>query len=753
MANNKKTTYELAGKFVHGTNRNIFLTGKAGTGKTTFLKTIVEQTYKKTMVAAPTGIAAINAGGVTLHSLFHLPFGIFLPDGLPSHGGVVSSGINTPDSIRKSLRMNSQKRKLIREMEVLIIDEVSMLRADTLDAIDTLLRLIRFNKHQPFGGVQMIFIGDLLQLPPVIKKEEKKYLQPYYPTGYFFESRALQQKQPLYIELEKIFRQTDPEFIRLLNHFRNNTVSSSDLETLNRHYDPSFKPRSEEGYIFLTTHNRKADEINRKAIDKLPGKPWHYQAEVEGDFGEHLYPVDYDLELKEGAQVMFIKNDYSGEQRYFNGKIGVVSALSDEYIEVSFNDGSPPAEVEMYVWENKQYSLDKEKNEIREKVKGTFIHYPLRLAWSITVHKSQGMTFDKAIIDVSRAFAPGQIYVALSRLVALEGLVLNSPVPTHMLEPDPALKAFFEHKKSPENLESEYQNELPGFLFDYVTLAFDLRPLYGEVKQFVNGYDKDESRSAKQQYKSWAAGLQEELKETRKVADRFQIQLQKLRRQKDPTWLSNLRGRVKAASAYFKPLLKEYSGWIVSHIQDIRNQSGVKKYTTELKDLDHAFFSKLQSIEKAESLVAAVVQDKEISRNTVQPQTNKRKGSNETSPGSTGKKHAATQQKSKQGTKEQTLELFQMGKNVEQIAKERGLAVTTIEGHLSHWVRQGEIQATLFVDPQKLEQILEVARRIESLKLNDLKARLGDEFTYSDLKFALAHHQWNQEETQENKKE
>ena len=745
MTNNSGKAYELAGKFVHGTNRNVFLTGKAGTGKTTFLKTIVEQTYKKVMVAAPTGIAAINAGGVTLHSLFHLPFGIFLPEGFPSYDGYISSGINTPQSIRKSLRMNSHKRKLIREMELLIIDEVSMLRADTLDAIDTVLRLIRYNKQQPFGGVQMVFIGDLLQLPPVMKNDEKKCLQPWYPTGYFFEARALQQRQPIYIELEKIFRQSDPGFIRLLNHFRDNAVSPEDLETLNQHYHPSFKPPSDEGYIFLTTHNRKADEINRKALDTLPGKSWYYQAEVDGDFGENLYPVDYKMELKEGAQVMFIKNDYSGEQRYFNGKIGFVSALSEEDIEVSFNDGSPPAEVEMYVWENKQYSLDKEKNEIKEKIKGTFTHYPLKLAWAITVHKSQGLTFDKAIIDVSRAFAPGQIYVALSRLVSLQGLVLNGPVPTHMLEPDPALRAFFEHKQTPESLVDEYQNELPAFLFDYVSRAFDLRPLYGELKRFIEGYDKDKSRSTKQQYKSWATGLQGEFKQTRKVADRFQVQLQKLRRQKDPAWLSNLQGRVEAASAYFKPLLKEYSGWIVAHINNIQGKSGVKKYITELKDLDHAFFSKLQSIEKAESLLAAVVQQKEISRDTVQPQTRTHLAENKTSKGSSGKKQANKTTKSKKGTKEYTFELFTGGKNVEQIAEERGLAVTTIEGHLSHWVRLGEIPATDFVDPRKLEQILEVVKRIESTRLNDIKARLGDEFTYSDLKFALAHHQWNQE--------
>jgi hypothetical protein len=737
--------FEIAAKFVNGTHRDIFLTGKAGTGKTTFLKTIVEQTHKKVMVAAPTGIAAINAGGVTLHSLFHLPFGIFLPEGLPPREGFIASEINTPRSIRKSLRMNSHKRQLIREMELLIIDEVSMLRADTLDAIDHVLRLIRRKKQIPFGGVQMVFIGDLLQLPPVVKKEERRYLETYYPTGYFFEARVLQNRTPLYIELEKIFRQSDPDFIRILNHFRDNQVTRHDLEKLNSHYAPSFKPQSQKGYIFLTTHNHKADEINRDALRKLPGRSFHFYAEVDGDFSEHLYPVDYDLELKEGAQVMFIKNDYSGEQRYFNGKIGTVSELSDEEIEVSFTDGSSPATVEYYTWENKQYSLDKNTNEIREKVKGTFTHLPVKLAWAITVHKSQGLTFGKAIIDVSRAFAPGQIYVALSRLVSLDGLVLNAPLPNHMLEPDPALRAFTTQKQPVEKLEQEYSSELPRFLYDYVAEAFDLRPVDEELNQFISSFNKDEKHSARQQFKLWATELRKDFKEARQVADRFQIQLQRLRHQKDPQWLSNLEGRVKAAAAYFRPILENFSQRINQHAEEMKSEAGVKKYMRELEDLDRVFFSRLQSIEKSRALVKAVTENRDITRDNVRPGTLCRQEREQRNNADSKKNFPGKEKKKKTGTKDITLHMFREGKSAEDIASERSLAVSTIEGHLSHWVSLGEIPVTHFIDPKKLDQILEVARRIESLKLNDIKARLGDEFTYSDLRFAMAHYRYIQE--------
>jgi hypothetical protein len=608
----KDSEAAIASKFINQTNRHLFLTGKAGTGKTTFLKYISEYTHKNSIVAAPTGIAAINAGGVTLHSLFQLPFGSFIPSNDRIKEDNITTQINTPQSLIKDLQMNSSKRKMLKELELLIIDEVSMVRADLLDAIDIVLRHIKRQKNRSFGGVQLLLIGDLLQLPPVVKEEEWNYLNPYYPGIYFFNAKALQQNKPLHIELNKIYRQSDQLFISLLNNLRDNSLTKEDIELLNKHYKPSFIPKRDDGYIFLTTHNRKADEINRQSLKELPGKTYYYDAEIDGDFSEYLYPVEFRLELKKGAQVMFIKNDYSGEQRYFNGKIGVISYLSPDRIEVSFNDGTPAATVEHYIWENKKFRLNKETNAIEENIKGAFSHYPIKLAWAITVHKSQGLTFKKAIIDVSRAFAPGQIYVALSRLVSLDGLVLTGRIPLSVLEQDGALTGFLKSKKSPEILEKVLKKETHHFIADTVLKAFNFNSLCNLFKYHVESYNKDDKKSIKQQYKNWAGELQTDLIPVKEVADKFSGQLNQIIGTQYSGYLLVLDDRVKAAKTYFEPLLKKFSERIFSQINRLKKQKRIKTYLNELRDTELLFFKQLQAIYKSEALINSAINDTEL---------------------------------------------------------------------------------------------------------------------------------------------
>ena len=417
-------TKEYVLDFINRTNCNLFLTGNAGTGKTTLLRHIVQHTFKNCIVAAPTGIAALNAGGVTLHSLLQLPPGTFIPYGLSLES---ATGVNflTPTSFWKQTRMHASKRKLLRNMELLIIDEVSMLRADTLDLIDFVLRRVRSNPRS-FGGVQVLFIGDLMQLPPVVKPHEWELMSAIYQGVFFFHSMVIRQHPPVFLELETIYRQTDVRFTSLLNNLRHNRLPADDLTYLKDHVNPTFDSTCHEGYITLTTHNHKADQINRRALEALPALPHSYQAIIKGDFPEHLYPLEPTMTLKEGARVMFVRNDTRQLRRYYNGKIAVVHSLSPSSVVVR-TDGGELIEVEPHEWTNVRYSVNPETNAPEQEVIGSFRLFPLRAAWAITVHKSQGLTFEHAAIDLEGVFVPGQAYVALSRMTGPEGMILLSP--------------------------------------------------------------------------------------------------------------------------------------------------------------------------------------------------------------------------------------------------------------------------------------------------------------------------------------
>jgi ATP-dependent exoDNAse (exonuclease V) alpha subunit len=392
--------FDLAFEYVRNTGKNIFLTGKAGTGKTTFLHQVKEGSSKRTVITAPTGVAAINAGGMTLHSFFQLPMGLYLP--------------NTSREANNQRRFSRDKIQLLRTLDLLVIDEISMVRADLLDAVDDVLRRYR-DDARAFGGVQLLMIGDLHQLPPVVKQEDWELLRPHYVTPYFFGSLALQRTDMVAIELKHIFRQSDRRFIDLLDKVRNNQIDAPVLETLNSRYIPGFKPGVKEPYITLTSHNASSYDLNAQRLEALPERSRTFKAKIVGDFPETSYPTEETLEFKKGAQVMFVRNDLSPEKRYFNGKIGKIIRLAGDEIFVRCKDERDDIAVTPIEWQNIKYSIDEETKEIKENVLGTFTQYPLKLAWSITIHKSQGLTFDRVIIDARSAFAHGQVYVALSR--------------------------------------------------------------------------------------------------------------------------------------------------------------------------------------------------------------------------------------------------------------------------------------------------------------------------------------------------
>ena len=461
----KTPELKLAENFVRDTGKHVFLTGKAGTGKTTFLHHLKGNTDKRMIITAPTGVAAINAGGVTLHSFFQLPFGPFIP--------------GNEDSEKKRQRMfrfSREKLRIIRCLDLLVIDEISMVRADLLDSVDEVLRRLRRN-DQPFGGVQLLMIGDLCQLPPVAKPQEWQLLQQYYASPYFFSSHALNRTELVTIELRHIFRQSDAKFIKILNKVRDNQLDADAIGELNRRCIENFVPKEGQGYITLTTHNKNADTINETRLATLKGKTYHLNASVSGDFPEHIYPTPETLVLKEGAQVMFLRNDASGEKRYYNGKIGRIKAIAGEEIRIVCPKETQEIVVEPVQWENIKYSVNEENKEIQEEVIGKFTQYPLKLAWAITIHKSQGLTFEKAVIDAKAAFAQGQVYVALSRCKTLQGMVLSSPLPAWGIKTEEVVLDFIarvqENTPSKNRLKTakiKYQQDLLLECFDFQTL-------------------------------------------------------------------------------------------------------------------------------------------------------------------------------------------------------------------------------------------------------------------------------------------
>ncbi len=530
---------QLAEAFVQHTNCNIFLTGKAGTGKTTFLQSIKTQTNKRIIITAPTGVAAINAGGVTLHSFFQLPFGPYTPG-------------TDPFSRQNQHRVSKEKRNIIKSLDLLVIDEISMVRADLLDLVDTVLRKYR-RSDLAFGGVQLLMIGDLHQLSPVVKESDWQVLKQHYDSPYFFSSNGLRQTEWIPIELKHIYRQTDSKFIELLNCVRDNRLDKQTLQELNSRHIPDFTPADDDGYITLSTHNSYADAINDKKLRELNGVSRNYNAETDGDFPEHTYPTSSDLQLKVGAQVMFVRNDSSQDKRYFNGKIGKITRMRETSIEVSCPDDLETIDVERATWENIEYTVDPETAEISQKTIGTFAQYPLKLAWAITIHKSQGLTFDKAIIDAQAAFAHGQVYVALSRCRTFEGMVLSSALTSSSIKTDRTVNRFVEDAQN--NLPTTEKLELAKVRYQQQLLmeCFTFDKLRSEVGRTVANIKRNENVIQVFGAGDLAELQQRTISEICSVGDNFKRQLYGLFRDDTlPAEDGTIIERLQKASAYFQ---------------------------------------------------------------------------------------------------------------------------------------------------------------------------------------------------------
>ncbi|MBK5202744.1 MAG: AAA family ATPase [Prolixibacteraceae bacterium] len=570
MRNERK---ELARAFVEKTDKNIFLTGKAGTGKTTFLRMLQDNCSKRLVVVAPTGVAAINARGVTIHSFFQLSFGVQLPD----KDGNNFTGNRNVHHFRKD------KINILKSLDLLIIDEISMVRADLLDAIDETLRRYK-NRRLPFGGVQLLMIGDLQQLAPIVRPEEQEILKTVYDTPFFFSSKALQLSGFISIELTKVYRQKDEKFIRILNDIRDGKLTKFDRIALDSRYDKDFSPDKYKDYIVLTTHNRIADDINKRELAAVKGSVFTYSARVEGSYPDYSYPTESVLKLKVGARVMFVKND--PKKQFYNGKIGTVVKLDKNVVSVKCEGDQDSLEIQAEEWDNYNYSLDKETDEIIEKSIGKFSQIPLKLAWAVTIHKSQGLTFDNAVIDAKSSFAYGQVYVALSRCRSLEGVVLSSPISERGLFSDKfisdftsKIEAIMPDQQQLLSCENEYACSLVKDFNDFSGIAYRMRYIMKIISENISSVPSNVQKSCENSF-----GLFED--KIISISDTFDHQLQRLMYEEpDITKNELLNQRIEKASEYYIKQFEIVESFIAVLCFDVDNKVLRKSLRNATKNL------------------------------------------------------------------------------------------------------------------------------------------------------------------------
>lgn len=731
----------IAWNFVEHTGKSVFLTGKAGTGKTTFLKRVVQESTKHLVVLAPTGVAAINAGGTTIHSFFQLPLSPFVPDAI----------------IRKKYNFSRAKRRLMNSLDLLVIDEISMVRSDVLDAVDYTLKRYRGNS-KPFGGVQLLLIGDLQQLTPVVKPAEEAILFSYYTTPYFFGSAALSKVDYVTIELHQVFRQQEGPFLEVLNHIRDGKTTAADFDLLNSRFRPDFEPKAKEGYIRLTTHNHLADNYNESELRKLSTSRRVYKADVNGTFPENSFPTGLQLELREGAQVMFVKNDTSPLHRFYNGRIGHVEQVERDFVLVKCPGDENPIAVEPFTWENTTYELNEKTKEIEPHVLGTFTQLPLRLAWAITIHKSQGLTFDKAIIEADAAFASGQVYVALSRCRALKGLILSAPVSPRTIIRDHRVADYIslQHVASVQNIQA-----LPHFVETY------FRELLLELFNFES-LIRAENRIHRLLHEFFSRKNREILQSHENLLTEFQTDVETVAHK----WSSSISAmsaeqihedlfleRVKRGCTYF---LEHISSILEGPIDKLKkigstNHEALKRLKDAGDELRLRFLFKkhllffiathgfsLQKYLKYKQRATLLAMDGK-------EDCEENQFSAVEEPAKDLKLKAKKKKRSKEDTKKVSFKMFSTGMKIKEIAEERGLKPTTILNHLIYYVHEGSLSLNELVSPEHARIILEVYNRClanPERNLEEKNYRFGvslalvkslcpSSFTYEEIRAAL----------------
>ncbi len=697
---------------IEHTNRSIFLTGKAGTGKTTFLNDFVKRTRKKHIVIAPTGIAAINAGGVTIHSMFGLPLRTFLP----TTERIDTSMANNIADLMPHFKYRKDKLKLLREVEVVIIDEVSMLRADVLDMMDFSLRFIRRN-NQRFGGVQMLFIGDLYQLPPVVRDEH--ILRMYYNSPFFFDSHAIKEIPLITIELTKVYRQSDENFLAILNAIRDGDVANINFDHLNERYDPDFNSK-DEPYVYLCSHNKMADDINQEKLDQIKVSAKTYEAKLFGEFKENQFPNEQFLDLKIGAQIMFIRNDISGEKRYFNGKLGEISALDENEIKVILDGSEKEITVKREVWEQKKYFLDTDKN-IKEEVLGSFEQFPIKLAWAVTIHKSQGLTFDRVIIDAGKSFTAGQVYVALSRCRTLEGIVLKSKITPEVIFKDNRILKFQGETHANDNVESILNQEKYDYSIRKVLRTVDCQWLLKEVEDWNNLSIVTKSidhLKTKQLY----VQLKPEIVNLGKIFEKLErVISQKVNHfiEKKEEW-SEIENKSKGAvNFFFTEVRDKVFGPLKEFYAEIKGTKGLKQYNEEfrvwLEDIEE-YLNGLKEIHLLETRLLEEKNDKEISMKIA-----------------------------KVPSQVLTFQLFEQGKTISEIALERGLVKETVIGHLAKFAEQGLLDISRVITSDKIKAFEELFHSAPKETLTEWKNALPNDFEFNEIRILINHFNYQKE--------